>query len=219
MPEQLQHRSLPIQGGAVRVSPMIWRRLLVRSDSTIADLHYTLQIAMGWTDSHLHRFQIYGREFGVYQSGGPIFDAPAEKVRLADFCFRLRERFLYEYDFGDRWQHDVRLERIQSLEPDKIYPICIGGKRGAPPEDCGGAWKFIKLRHYSLAYGWDLLLEFQSAVNAGDNDAVEGRVEEIQELLPWLTLERFNRRAVNRRLQQYASGDEAWKWEPVRNEA
>jgi hypothetical protein len=80
-------RCLPIQGGAVARES---------HDSTIADLHYTLQIAMGWTDSHLHRFQIYGREFGVYQSGGPIFDAPAEKVRLADFCFRLRERFLYE---------------------------------------------------------------------------------------------------------------------------
>lgn len=51
------------------ISPMVWRRLLVRSDSTIADLHYTLQIAMGWSDVHLNRFHIHGQDFGVYHDG------------------------------------------------------------------------------------------------------------------------------------------------------
>lgn len=55
------------------ISPMIWRRLLVRSDSTISDLHYTLQIAMGWTDTHLNRFVIHGKEFGVAKIGGAWF--------------------------------------------------------------------------------------------------------------------------------------------------
>jgi hypothetical protein len=52
------------------VSPMIWRRILLRSDQTIADLHYTIQIAMGWSDSHLHRFHIHGKDYGVAHEGG-----------------------------------------------------------------------------------------------------------------------------------------------------
>jgi hypothetical protein len=55
-----------------RISPMIWRRLLVRSDSTIADLHYTLQTAFGWSDEHLHRFHIHGQDYGVSRAGGII---------------------------------------------------------------------------------------------------------------------------------------------------
>jgi hypothetical protein len=199
-----------------RVSPMVWRRLIVDSHNSIADFHYTLQITMGWSDSHLHRFRIYGKGFGVYHMGGPIFDDDPKKIRLVDFCFRPGERFLYEYDFGDNWQHDIRLERILQREPEQIYPVCIAGKRSAPPEDCGGAWKFIQLRqHYSLAHGWSVLLELKEAVEAEEQDAVEGKVEEIRELLPWLELDRFDRRAVNRRLKQYSIGDEAWMWEPV----
>jgi len=115
------------------ISPMIWRRLLVRSDQTIADLHYALQLAFGWSDSHLNTFRIHGKDFGVYHIGGPVFDEDATKVRLADFHFRLGERFLYEYDFGDRWQHQIRLERIFPFEPTHTYPVCIGGKRSVPP--------------------------------------------------------------------------------------
>jgi hypothetical protein len=54
------------------ISPMIWRRLLVKSDSTIADLHYTVQIAMGWEDIHLHHFIIHGLQYGITQPGGII---------------------------------------------------------------------------------------------------------------------------------------------------
>ena len=87
---------------------MIWRRLLVRSDSTIADLHATLQLAMGWSDEHLHRFVIYGKDYGSSRIGGIGFSDTPYRVQLADFGFRLRERFLYEYDFGDGWPHDLR---------------------------------------------------------------------------------------------------------------
>ena len=65
------------------ISPAIWRRFLIRSDSTIADLHYILQILMGWDDEHLHQFTIHGRHFGVEHIGGIYL--------------------LYEYDFNDYW--------------------------------------------------------------------------------------------------------------------
>jgi hypothetical protein len=94
------------------ISPMVWRRLLLRSDQSIADLHCSIQIALGWSDSHLHRFHIHAKEFGVAHEDGIMFSDDPEKVHLADFGFRLRERFLYEYDFYDSWEHDVRLEKV-----------------------------------------------------------------------------------------------------------
>lgn len=126
------------------VSPMLWRRILLRSDQTIADLHYSIQIAMGWSDSHLHRFHIHGKDYGVAHDGGIGFDDNPEKVHLADFGFRLRERFEYEYDFYDLWAHDVRLEKVLRWNPGLIYPVCTGGQRLAPPEDCGGVRIYMK---------------------------------------------------------------------------
>lgn len=101
------------------ISPAIWRRLLLRDDQTIADLHYTLQITMGWSDYHLNRFIIHGKQFGVYHIGGMSFSDDPHEVYLRDFRFRPRERFLYEYDFGDLWQHEIRLERKLPLDPNK----------------------------------------------------------------------------------------------------
>lgn len=79
-----------------RISPMIGRRLLVRSKSTLADLHDVLQIAFGWSDTHLHRFRIHGRDYGTNRVGGLGFSHEARTVRLADFQFRCNERFLHE---------------------------------------------------------------------------------------------------------------------------
>ena len=73
------------------ISPMVWRCLLVRSDSTLADLHYTLQIAIGWSDTHLNRFHIHGKDYGVYHSGGISFADDPEQVSLSAFGFRPRE--------------------------------------------------------------------------------------------------------------------------------
>jgi hypothetical protein len=125
------------------VSPLIWRRLLVRSDSTIADLHASLQLVLGWSDEHLNRFVIQGREYGVWHDGGIGFRDNPRHVRLADLGLRVRERFLYEYDFTNGWQYDVRVELILPLEARRYYPVCIGGRRAAPPEDCGGPWVFF----------------------------------------------------------------------------
>jgi hypothetical protein len=67
------------------ISPMIWRRLLVRDDSTVAQLHEALQIAFGWEDVHLNRFQIRGREYAVYRDGGGLVGIDARGVRFSDY--------------------------------------------------------------------------------------------------------------------------------------
>jgi hypothetical protein len=197
-----------------QISPMIGRRLLVRSDSTLAALHDTLQIAFGWTDSHLHRFRIHGRDHGVTRLGGPAFSGDARQVRLADFQFRLNERFLYEYDLRDSWRHEARVERRLTVEPKRTYPVCIGGRRAAPPEDCGGPWAFLERRDAVPCDVREHLERLVESVDAGDRDAVQDQLEVIESLRVWLTLDRFDRHAVNRRLQLYAAGDVRWRREP-----
>src|SRR5215510_12061603 len=110
------------------ISPLIWRRLLVSAETSLADLHYILQLVMGWTDSHLHRFLIHGKEYGIAYDGGMGFADDPKQIRVADFRFRLRERFLYEYDFRDNWQHDIRVEQIVAADPKRTCPVCVGGK-------------------------------------------------------------------------------------------
>ena len=83
------------------IIPAIWRRVLVRSDSSLADLHHTIQWTMGWSDDHLNRFTIHGKAYGVPHDGGIDFADRAEEVRLCDVGIRLQERFLYECDFTD----------------------------------------------------------------------------------------------------------------------
>jgi hypothetical protein len=192
------------------IRPLIWRRLLVRSDSTIADLHSTLQLAMGWTDTHLHCFHLHGKDYGVGHSGGMRFADDPHGVRLADFQFRVRARFRYEYDFHAAWQHDLRVERILLLEPRRTYPVCTGGKRAAPPEDCGGPQAcFAQLRAVP-GEAHDRLAQLAEAIRAGDLDAVQEQLDAREELQDSLALDRFDRRAANARLAQYARGDRPW---------
>jgi hypothetical protein len=125
------------------ISPLIWRRLLVRAETSVAELHHILQLAMGWTNSHLHRVLIHGKEYGIAYEGGLGFDDDPQQVRLGDFRWRLPERFLYEYDFRDHWQHDIRVEQIVGADARRRYPVCIGGRRAAPPEECSGAVAYL----------------------------------------------------------------------------
>ena len=93
------------------VSPMIWRRLLIRSDSSIADLHFCIQIAFGWSDTYLNQFIIYGKPYGVYHDGGISFSDNPRQVYLRDLQFKGKEKFVYEYNFFDHWDHEIRLEQ------------------------------------------------------------------------------------------------------------
>ena len=142
------------------------------------------------------------------------------RVRLADLGLRVREHFLYEYDFIDNWQHDVRLEQILPLDSRRRYPMCIGGRRATPPEDCGGSWAFLELRqHYSIVTIADRMLALLSPLIAdihddGDNQDGDAdgdqpdnhddrdHAEELATLLRWLRIDHFDRRAVNQQLAQ-----------------
>ena len=101
------------------IRPPVWRRVLVRTDCSIAVLHEIVQIAMGWWNCHLHRFLIRGKEYGVAYEGEVSFADDPDQTKLSDFRFRPLERFGYLYDFGDNWDHDIIVEKILSLDPAK----------------------------------------------------------------------------------------------------
>ena len=122
--------------------PPIWRRIQVRSDTAVAKLHDIFQIVMGWTNSHLHQFIIHGVEYGIPD---PDYDMDIEdekRVKLGELIFAEKEKFIYEYDFGDSWEHEILVEKIFPIEKGGQYPICLKGKRACPPEDCGGIWGY-----------------------------------------------------------------------------
>src|ERR1700730_3764537 len=111
----------------LQINPPIWRRLHVRSDSSIATLHDLLQIAFDWNDFHLHRFVIRGKEYGVSRMGCTTFTTDARKVLLSQFRFRVNERLLYEYDFGDLWQHQIPFETFHPTGARRASPGSVGG--------------------------------------------------------------------------------------------
>jgi hypothetical protein len=187
------------------ISPLIWRRLLIPADTTIAGLHAVLQTAFGWNGEHLHRFVIHSREYGIYYSGGSGFRDDARKVRLGELGLRLGERFTYEYNYFAAWEVHLRVEEILPSKPG-TYPRCVGGRRAGPPEGWGGPWAFVERTQPYLVFGAVLrAAEIVGQLLAADKDDIVAVVlgeyrDELATLLPLLGLECFDRRAINRAL-------------------
>ena len=130
------------------IRPPIWRRVQLSSDMTLGQLHFVIQISMGWTNSHLHSFTILSEEYGVpmpeYEwEGMELHDE--EKFKLSKVVLGEKFKFSYTYDFGDGWDHEILVEKVLDAQPDIKYPICIKAKRSCPPEDCGGPWGYQEL--------------------------------------------------------------------------
>jgi hypothetical protein len=120
------------------VEPEIWRRILVPAGETLDRIHQIIQAAMGWQDSHLHQFTS-GED--TYTEVDPDTDEnsqPEAAVAIGALLHAPGESLLYEYDFGDGWEHTVTLEQVLSGVGDRVLPICIDGQRACPPEDVGG---------------------------------------------------------------------------------
>jgi hypothetical protein len=120
----------------------IWRRIQVQ-ECTLDKLHEHIQTAMGWTNSHLHRFDIKGKRYGDPELLDDGFDGYEciDSTRMPiSRIIKAGERlaFRYEYDFGDSWDHEILFEGCPPLDPQAKYPLCLEGERACPPEDCGG---------------------------------------------------------------------------------
>lgn len=130
------------------IEPLIWRRVAVRTSTSLNGLHRIIQAAMGWLDYHLWEFDVDGVVYGVPD---PDFDwgreiKPATRIKVGALVDRGVEAFGYTYDMGDNWRHQVIIEGVEMAEDGALYPAFLGGARRCPPEDCGsvpGYYEFL----------------------------------------------------------------------------
>ncbi|MGW5576269.1 plasmid pRiA4b ORF-3 family protein [Micromonospora chokoriensis] len=131
-----------IKVGLRGAKPPIWRRLELPADTSLATLHDIIQVAFGWNGSHLHVFETEYGDFGVADRElGYRAEAP---VTLEQVASGVGDRFRYTYDFGDSWEHEIVVEKVLPRQAI-AYPRCTGGRRAAPPDDCGGVWGYAEL--------------------------------------------------------------------------
>ncbi len=154
--------------------PPLWRRLELSSDLLLDEVHRVIQEAFGWADSHLHQFgsgpDLYSPETETYlcpfQVGEGETGIPEEQVRLDEVLADPGDKLYYSYDFGDDWQHVIKLEAVIAREPLSVRPdpepraVCTDGRRDGPAEDCGGV------------YAHELITAATDPVNPGHADAV-----------------------------------------------
>ena len=168
--------------------PPVWRRVLVHADASLGDLHQAIVAAMGWDDSHLHMFSDDSTRYGTPDADLDLEDE--DEFALADVLVEPGDGLRYLYDFGDDWDHDVRLEKVLPPDADPratAVPVCLAGKGACPPEDCGGPWGYADLK--------------ETIADPAD--------EEHEGILEWLGLEdpsdfdpaAFDLASVNARLQ------------------
>jgi len=126
--------------------PKIWRRILIPSDLLLSDFHMVIQKTMGWTNSHLHQFIKNRTFYTLRMQDDDLWDemdnVDYKKMKISDLLKIEKEKIVYEYDFGDSWEHDIILEKILPIDNNIKYPVCLTGKMNCPPEDCGGVWGY-----------------------------------------------------------------------------
>lgn len=200
------------------ISPMIWRRFYISSNSTLKDLHYVIQILMGWTDYHLNEFIIKDTRYTIPNMIGNTSACGryGSDIKLASFQFKKNEKFLYSYDFTAEWKFEVRLETILDPVAKKLYPVCISGSGASPDEECGGPYSFIELRDYWSIKANEILIEFLTTALVDKKNSDKMICEafnmcELREVRYWLNIDKYERKEPNKFLRLYAKGDDRWQ--------
>jgi hypothetical protein len=175
------------------IRPPIWRRIQVTGDTTLHQLHRILQTTMDWHGGHIHEFDMFGTSYGDPANSMDEDILDEKKAKLDQLVSEEKERFLYLYDFGDNWEHEILVEKILPRQKGTQYPTCLKGKRTCPPEDCGGPW------------GYEELLE---VIN-------EPSHEDHEHMLDWVGKDfdpdRFDLEEINLRLKPPAP-KQNWTW-------
>lgn len=166
------------------IEPLIWRRILVPGSIKLPKLHDLLQLVMGWSDSHLHSFEVGHKTFSLaHDEMEDLHILDEQKYTLGRVLGESVREFVYEYDFGDSWRHRIKVKPVPQPNTDWFYPLCIAGERAAPPDDVGGVTGY---------------LEFLSAIQDPKHD-------EHESMLTWIggafDPEGFDLNAINRALR------------------
>jgi len=166
---------------------MVWRRLKIPGNTSLAQLHQTIQIAFGWDDDHLHQFHIYGKDYGIYHDGGLMFDDDPYQVYLDDFEFDPLDKFTYEYNFFEHWLVDVRIENIEELSVSDFSINCIKGN---------GMLGVNK--HDEIKATLDLFEAIAKAIVETDKKIT---VDDLRPFADAVNAVRFNRHSINQHLR------------------
>jgi Plasmid pRiA4b ORF-3-like protein len=170
---------------------------------------------------HLHAFRIHGKAYGSTRPGGPSFDVDPRHVPIAALRSHRGERLTYVYNFIDHWVCDLRLEAIVPRDPRRFYPVCTGGKRAAPPEDCGGTWAYLQRvdqHHIPLEAMATVATALERLLNADDQTTIRQVMgdrntfrEAVAQLDAYLELqpEHVDRRQINAQLQTLTQEQES----------
>jgi hypothetical protein len=123
------------------IKPAIWRRIVVPESITLARLHHVIQCVMGWHGGHLHEFEIAGERYGIPDPEFDWGDPPRSEQRIQlKTALAGMKSFKYLYDFGDHWEHRIKVEKRHPPDPIlSASALCLTGANAAPPEDVGGA--------------------------------------------------------------------------------
>jgi hypothetical protein len=168
--------------------PAIWRRVLVTASVSLSELHAILQVSMGWKNRHAHLFVVNGGEFGPQGLVGEELPGVRNErdIKLSELLKKPKQKLMYEYDFGDSWEHQILLEKILPRQEGDQIPRCIKAVGHCPPEDVGGVWGFYDFleamrdpehpQHQSHAAWWGAPTFDADAV---DLEAINAMLERI----------------------------------------
>ena len=126
------------------LKPALWRRIQVPETYSFWDLHVAVQDAMGWQDNHLHDFLIRNphthkkERIGILNEDFDLKILPGWDRDICDYFSMKNSSATYVYDYGDNWEHSIKLEKILPRDKEMKNPRCTDGERACPPEDCGG---------------------------------------------------------------------------------
>jgi hypothetical protein len=209
-PQSLASSVLQLKIRLLDVSPMIWRRVLVPASYTLEEVHGVIQVAMGWQSLHLYRFFIRAVHYGSFD-----LRVSAPDSTLNSFRFRHGAKFNYEYDMGDFWRHEIRIEDQLEASAGQSFPICTGGAHSCPPEDCGGPEGYDQRRRE--ATGFDAMQDctraaelIEKALLSGQQNlikdpdtlwALDQAVDRMKARQPFLR-DKFSMREVNARFRR-----------------
>ena len=124
------HVSLPGTG-------RVWRKIEMRADQTLEDLHFAIQKAYGWDADHLYSFFMSGKAWdksteyclpeGYTPYGEPMYDE--------------EEEFMYLFDYGDAWRFKVRVHAVHPDAPEGDYPRIVESVGEAPEQYPSWDWE------------------------------------------------------------------------------
>ncbi|MEW5986624.1 MAG: plasmid pRiA4b ORF-3 family protein [Chloroflexota bacterium] len=171
--------------------PPIWRRFLIRNDATLYELHLALQVVLGWRNTRLYQFLIDGVSYSDSVTADDLGTKwgvqNGEVVHLHELVGGEKAKFLYIYNFGHYWEHELLVERMLPFQNGEQYPLCLKGKRACPPEEVGGPMNYTLFLR-SLAEGKRLPAKLSRDSRGFDPEAFDlAAVNEELKQIEWVS--------------------------------